>query len=67
NGPGIENIERVFTTHYSTKEKGLGMGLAICRSIAEIHHGSISARNPEEGGAEFVLRLPGQINALAGA
>lgn len=66
NGPGIENIERVFTTHYSTKEKGLGMGLAICRSIAEIHHGSISARNPEEGGAEFVLRLPGQINALAG-
>lgn len=61
NGPGIENIERVFTTHYSTKEKGLGMGLAICRSIAEMHHGSISARNPEHGGAEFLLRLPAQI------
>lgn len=61
NGPGIENIERVFTTHYSTKEKGLGMGLAICRSIAEMHHGSITAHNPEQGGAEFILRLPAQI------
>lgn len=61
NGPGIDSIERVFTTHYSTKEKGLGMGLAICRSIAEMHHGSITARNPEQGGAEFILRLPAQI------
>lgn len=58
NGPGIQNIDRVFMTQYSTKEKGLGMGLAICRSIAEIHHGSIAARSPLEGGAEFILKLP---------
>lgn len=58
NGPGIDNIPQVFTTHYSTKEQGLGMGLAICRSITEIHQGSISAHNVEEGGAVFVIRLP---------
>ncbi len=62
NGPGIENIERVFTAHFSTKEKGLGMGLAICRSIAEMHHGSITARNLAPCGAEFTLRLPDHID-----
>ncbi|WP_417594725.1 sensor histidine kinase [Oceanospirillum sp.] len=62
NGPGIENIERVFTAHFSTKEKGLGMGLAICRSIAEMHHGSITARNLTPCGAEFTLRLPDHID-----
>lgn len=61
NGHGIQNIDRIFTTHYTTKEKGLGMGLAICRSIAEMHYGSISARNQDQGGAEFTLVFPVQV------
>jgi len=62
NGLGIENIPQVFTTHYSTKENGLGMGLAICRSIIEMHHGTILARNLDNGGAEFIVRLPSNID-----
>ncbi|SJZ85038.1 Histidine kinase-, DNA gyrase B-, and HSP90-like ATPase [Oceanospirillum multiglobuliferum] len=58
NGPGIYDIKRVFTTHYTTKKNGLGMGLAICRSITEIHQGSIHAENHAEGGAYFTVRLP---------
>ncbi len=58
NGPGITDISRVFTTHYTTKKNGLGMGLSICRSIAEMHHGSISANNMSQGGARFSLKVP---------
>jgi C4-dicarboxylate-specific signal transduction histidine kinase len=58
NGPGITDISRVFTTHYTTKKNGLGMGLSICRSIAEMHHGSISANNMSQGGARFSLKIP---------
>lgn len=58
NGTGIYDLKRVFTTHYTTKKNGLGMGLAICRSITEIHQGSIHAENHAEGGACFTVRLP---------
>ncbi len=58
NGTGISDTQRVFTTHYTTKKNGLGMGLAICRSLAEIHHGTLSANNRTEGGAVFSLKLP---------
>ena len=37
---------------------GTGLGLAIARNLAEVHHGSLSAKNHPEGGAEFVLTLP---------
>ncbi|MBB1489033.1 sensor histidine kinase [Oceanospirillum sediminis] len=57
-GPGIEDIDRVFTTHYTTKKNGLGMGLSICRSIAEMHQSSIFATNLEHGGACFTLCIP---------
>ncbi len=58
NGTGISDIQRVFTNHYTTKKHGLGMGLAICRSLAEIHHGTLSVNNRTEGGAVFSLKLP---------
>jgi signal transduction histidine kinase len=36
----------------------MGMGLAVCRSIAEAHRGSLGVRNVDDGGAEFCARLP---------
>ena len=59
-GPGISegSRERLFEQFYTTKEDGLGMGLAIVQSIIEAHRGKISAENAEGGGACFDFRLP---------
>jgi len=42
----------------TTKETGMGLGLSICKRIAESHGGSIEAANLPEGGAIFTVRLP---------
>jgi signal transduction histidine kinase len=53
NGPGLsqEHMERMFSAFFTTKKEGMGMGLAICRSILEAHHGSIRAGNRAPQGA----------------
>jgi signal transduction histidine kinase len=59
-GPGIdrENLERIFEAFYTTKSKGLGMGLSICRSIIETHGGRLWADANEPRGAAFQFTLP---------
>jgi C4-dicarboxylate-specific signal transduction histidine kinase len=59
-GPGIdpEHVERVFQSFYTTKPEGIGMGLAICRSILDAHGGRLWADANEPRGAVFKFTLP---------
>jgi PAS domain S-box-containing protein len=65
-GTGLpkDRPEKVFEHFFSTKQVGMGMGLAIVRSIIEAHDGSISAENPSGGGARFFFRLPAARNRV---
>jgi len=68
-GPGIAPSERIrvferfvrLDTDRARSAGGSGLGLAIVAEILTAHHGSIEVRNSSTGGAEFLLRLPGQI------
>jgi two-component system sensor kinase FixL len=57
-GMPADKLSHVFEPFFSTKPNGLGMGLAISRSIIEAHRGSIRAKNNEAGGATFTITLP---------
>ena len=60
-GPGVTDDAQttIFNAFVSRKEGGMGMGLAICRSIVEAHHGRIEvSRDPVLGGARFTVLLP---------
>jgi signal transduction histidine kinase len=59
-GTGIApgDSERIFQAFVTTKSHGLGLGLAICRSVAEAHHGLLWAENAPEAGAEFHFKIP---------
>ena len=60
NGPGLQGrtIDTLCSTFYSTKEKGMGLGLGICRAIAESHGGKLGAQDAPHAGAEFIFTLP---------
>lgn len=59
-GCGVQDddLPKLFDTFYTTKKKGLGMGLPLCKSIADLHGGSIRFRANEGPGMTFVLELP---------
>ena len=56
-----EDIDRVFEKFYRASggnAGGTGLGLTITKGFVEAHHGTISARNRPQGGAEFIVKLP---------
>ncbi len=61
-GPGIskEDKKKIFKPFYTTKSNGMGMGLAIIRSIVSAHKGNLSAFNNNETGATFCFTLPAE-------
>lgn len=62
-GLAPEVAPHLFQPFFSTKAQGLGMGLAIVRSIVERHRGSIRAENVAQGGAVFAVTLPASDRA----
>ena len=59
-GPGISADDRfkLFLPHYSTKKKGMGLGLAIVNQIIRDHNGSVNIENNKPHGAKFTIQIP---------
>jgi PAS domain S-box-containing protein len=58
-GPGLSNTSNLFVPFFTTKPKGSGIGLVLCRQIAEAHGGTLSLENRQTGpGCQAQLRLP---------
>jgi C4-dicarboxylate-specific signal transduction histidine kinase len=68
-GPGLdpEKLDRLFQSFYTTKPEGIGMGLAISRSIVEAHGGRLSAAANQPHGAVFRFTLPAEEESSEGA
>jgi signal transduction histidine kinase len=58
-GPGLSNTANLFVPFFTTKPGGSGIGLVLCRQIAEAHGGALTLRNRESTrGCRASLRLP---------
>jgi signal transduction histidine kinase len=57
-GTGLADAEKAFEAFYTTKEKGMGMGLAVCRSIVEAHGGRLGITPTQGPGTTFLFTLP---------
>ena len=58
NGPGVADQEIIFDAFVTTKKNGMGIGLAVSRSIVEAYGGRLWAENNSSGGATFSVALP---------
>ncbi|MBV8666217.1 MAG: hypothetical protein JO269_07010 [Burkholderiaceae bacterium] len=57
-GPGLQEPGKLFQPFYTTKSDGMGLGLAICRTVIESHGGRLWSEPNPGGGACFLFRLP---------
>jgi PAS domain S-box-containing protein len=64
-GTGVKEPERMFEPFFTTKKDGMGMGLAICRSIIEAHDGRLWATGNEPRGTTLAFTLPTQARVAA--
>jgi signal transduction histidine kinase len=62
NGPGLKDTQSIFDAFVTTKEKGMGIGLAVSRSIIEAHDGQLWAENNPDYGAKFSVKLPSPVS-----
>jgi hypothetical protein len=60
-GVGLKDSEKVFEAFFTTKENGMGMGLAVCRAIIDAHHGRLWAASGEGAGTTFSFTLPAAV------
>lgn len=65
-GTGLGNLERIFEPFYTTKDHGLGLGLAICQTIVGAHRGRLWASNNSDRGATLHIALPLQTSIAEG-
>jgi PAS domain S-box-containing protein len=64
-GVGMEDANKAFEAFFTTKENGLGMGLAVCRSIVDAHRGQLWAVSDRGAGTTFSFTLPVESGAAA--
>jgi PAS domain S-box-containing protein len=57
-GAGVADFSTIFNPFFTTKDKGLGMGLSVCKTIVEAHHGRIWAGRGGDRGAVFSFSVP---------
>jgi two-component system, NtrC family, sensor histidine kinase HydH len=51
-------LDQIFIPFFTTKQRGTGLGLALCQRIVQHHGGTLEVRSVEGHGATFVMRVP---------
>jgi C4-dicarboxylate-specific signal transduction histidine kinase len=67
NGHGLEDVEKVFEPFFSTKDQGIGLGLAVSRTIIAAHGGRLWASRNQQRGMTFHISLPAAPDAYESA
>ncbi len=65
-GLTLEECERIFTPYYTSKQHGIGLGLAIVQSVVSDHGGTISVKSEPGRGTTFVIELAQNADTLQG-